>query len=257
MTDYNTTLAALAVAAAKQGKAETATAEKATAHAPFAIAAIFDGEKTVEAWTTDACTTAEVKSKKGHKNAAALREGGYGGLYNMAIALKWLTDNREEYPAINGVADMFLRRDTSGDMRRNYLVASRAMLPAEARIADIEAVAAAYDAKDDDDGKATEAEAYWKAVEAPVTFAAFMADCKAVAKAPKADAFTTALDKVVKSLGEMELEELAKRQDELLTLLAAIKGAEMRLTAESEGEGEGEGETFIPYEMEAPLVVNG
>lgn len=235
---YTETLAALAVAAQKQGKAETATAEKATAHAPFAIAAIIDGEKSIDGWIADACTTADVKSKKGHKNAAALREGGFGGLYNMATALKWIVDNREEFPAIDCVADMFLRRDTTGDMRRNYLVSVKAMLPAEARLADIETVAVAYDAIEDEEGKATESAAYWKAVEAPSTFAAFMADCKAVAAKPKADAFTVAIDKVVKSLGTMELEELVARQAQLVELLAALKGAETRLSPEAETETE-------------------
>ena len=229
---YTTTLEALAAAASKATKAENICNEKATAHAPFALLAMIDDGKSVEAWVTDACTIAEVKSKKGKKNTAALREGGFNGLYNMAQSLKWIEDNVAEFPAIEGLAYMFCKVDATGDLRRDYLISKAIMLPAEARLADIDTVAEAYNVATV--GAKAEAEAtvhaaaYWKAVNAPDTFAAFMKAAKEAAKVEK-DAFAEAVKRMVAAIAEMELEAIVSRQPELETLYAAIKGAQERL----------------------------
>ena len=241
---YQDTLNALVSASATATKAENKCNESATAHAPHAILAILSGEKSLEAWIIDACDAASVKSGKGKKNAAALREGGYGGLYNMAVALKWFDDNRQDSEGdetlIVSIAYDFCRVDVSGNLARDYMIASKAMLPAEARVTDTDTVKALYEQAEGD--KESHAMAYWKAIEAPATFAAFMKDCKAAMAAPKGDAFTNAIDKVIATLGKLELAELQERQAKLAELLAAIGGASKRLEESAATDSEGEAE---------------
>lgn len=242
MTNYTETLNALATAAAKAAKAEGVTNDKTTAHAPFALDLILSANVDFDAvgnWIGDACKAANLKSAKGKRNLQALRP--HGGLYNLANSLKWFADNREEYPAIDAIAYAFCRNDIYGDMRRDYLVASKAMLPAEANASDVDGIAQAYHAIEDDKGKAKNEDAYWVAIKAPSTFAAFMKECKAYVrecKAQTADKFADKVARMVEAIDDLELAELRKRQTELLALMTAIEKASEKIALADSREGE-------------------
>lgn len=233
---FTETLAALAIAANKADKATATANDKATAHAPFALAAImFEASMSVEKWVDAACDAANARSAKGKRNTAALRENGYGGLYNMAQALKWIEDQRENemvFVQIEALAYMFCKVDQTGNLRRDYLIGEGIMLPAEAKLADIDTVVTAYDEAPDND-KAGHADAYWKAVGAPTSFAAFFKAAKECAKV-KGDAFADKVNRTIDAIAKLDLEELKARQTELSALMAALKGASDRLESEAE-----------------------
>lgn len=238
---YTDTLTALATAAAKAAKAETTTAEKTTAHAPFALDAILTASVDFDAvgqWIADACKAADLKSAKGKRNLQALRP--HGGLYNLANSLKWFADNREEYPAIDAIAYAFCKVDEYGDLSRDFLI-EQGVLPAEAKAMGVDEAQAAYAEIDDDSAKAVHAAAYWKAIKAPMTFAAFMADCKAYVngiKAENRDAFGDKIASVIDTLGKIELSELRERQTALAALMEAIEKASDKIALADSRDGE-------------------
>jgi len=242
MTDFNTTLASLATAAKKAGEAENKVAEKATAHAPFALEAMLSGTMSLEGWINAACDAAGVKSTKGKRNAAALREKGFGGLYNMATALKWVDDDRRRETenqttgniAVDILAYQFCRIDWNGDVARDYLV-SKGELPAVAKGMDAETAIATAAETGEESERLQHSVDYHVAIKAPSTFAAFLKAAKAACKVEST--FADRLEKMATKIAELEAGDIAASQAALAKLSDAIATAVASLaTAETEAE---------------------
>lgn len=238
MTDFNTTLAALASAANKADKAEAVVAEKTTAHAPFALASMFIDGNSVESWVNAACDATQVKSKKGKRTASALRDAGYNGLYNMAQNLKWIEDNRfreEESETFGNIAVdilvyQFCRIDYNGDVARDFLV-SKGELPAVAKQMTAEEAIAAANAHSAGERLAHSAD-YHKAINAPATFAAMVKEAKQACKVETT--FADRMEKLAKQIGEMELADIKANGDALLALKLAINEAQAKVAMAAE-----------------------
>lgn len=235
MNDFATTLAALATAANKASKAEATVAEKATAHAPFALSAILSEETSLEGWINQACDVAGVKSKKGKRNAAALREGGFGGLYNMAQSLKWIDDNRSREDSGNVAVDVlcyqFCRIDWNGDVARDYLV-SKGELPAVAKAMTAEEAIETAATIGSEEERSQHSEDYHVAIKAPTTFAALMKEAKAACRTETT--FADKLESMASKIGELELADITANLAALDKLTAAIADATAKLALAEE-----------------------
>lgn len=240
--DFTETLKALAKQSKSADEQNKAVAERATAHAPYALSAIFgygedDYRLSIDGWIAaacDACGDAGIRSAKGKRNAAALREHGYTGLYNLAVSLKWLDDNMAEHgEALRSLfIEPFLRHDPNLDAARLFLFRSRDLTALEAETADIETIRVMYDAAEGD--KEKHETAYWKDAGRPETFAALIRECKAhIAKMNAAgkDKAAEKLAAFAKFIGDMELAEIAAHETGIADALVAIDKAKARLVA--------------------------
>lgn len=240
VSSFDETLSALVVAAAKADKATATVADKATAHGPFALAAMYDSGEiermSIDAWIAKACDAAGVKSRKGKRNAQALRDGGYTGLYNLAVDLKWIDDNASDVPAIVDCIDEFCQWDRDGSMRRNYLIAGKHMLPAIAMLSSVEDVIDAYDAIDDVEGKDVDKAGYYKAISAPTSWAALMTAARQAYKdaQPETDTIGKKLEAATKLLSEFALVDVKAYGEAIVSLQNAINSCTALLVAEVE-----------------------
>lgn len=239
---FTETLKSLAKQSKSADEQNKAVAERATAHAPYAIAAIFgygddDYRLSIDGWIAaacDACGEAGIRSAKGKRNAAALREHGYTGLYNLAVSLKWLDDSLAEHgDALRTLfIEPFLRHDPDMQAARLYLFRSKDLTAIEAETADVETIRVMYEAAEGDKDK--HETAFWKDAGRPETFAALIRDCKAHIAKMNAAGKDKAAEKIaafVKFIGDMELAEIASHETAMADVLAALDKAKARLVA--------------------------
>ena len=249
---FTDTLNALVNASDGERKARDKATTVAGEHGPHAVAAIFgygDSEfrVSVDGW----CHLAAKAAGLAKSTRRDMKKAGQSALVNMADALAFIDksldakdDDNETllYPGVRSFIDAYMRYDRNGDMRRDYLIASRTMLPAEATMADLETVISAYDAIDDDDGKAERAEIYWRSYDAPNTFyglrdaiVAYVEKCK-----PKADKAAKRFADFTAFITELSAEDIAKYQDAILAVMVVIEKASAKLeTADGDEKRDG------------------